>query len=272
MLRWVWWTVVGCLGFVACGGSSLRNDAGNDGSSNDDQSTGGMPGSGGATSGTGGSNGGTTNPTGGRGGTTAGRGGTTSGGGGTTGGRGGTGGEGAGAGEPSTGGDAGGGGRPVCELAGGVTCSFEDSCTVLGCGKAWSHYDENRCGRTGCEETGLCEAGERCVAAPVAGRFDDPCGNQADSCDVTASGCECLYYEECFPSAVCLPVGEFPPDDDCPIAELDCEGLEQAAATLRGYLDGDAFLEPYEPPGNIASSLQACLDAVAARALHVCEE
>jgi hypothetical protein len=156
-------------------------------------------------------------------------------------------------------------------LAGGNTCSFDAACDVLGCGSAWSQYTEGMCVRASCAESGLCEGGERCVAAPVAGRFDEPCGNQADSCDVTASGCECLYYEECFPSAVCLPVDEFPPANDCPIAELDCEGLEQAAETLRGYLDGDVFLEPYDPPGNIASSLQACLDAVAERALDVCE-
>ena len=153
-----------------------------------------------------------------------------------------------------------------------MTCSFDESCAVLGCGTAWSRYDENRCVRADCAGTGLCGAGERCVSAPVGGGFDEPCGNESDSCDVTASGCECLRYEECFASAVCLPIDEFPPEKDCPIANLDCAELERAMATLEAYLDGgsDVFLEPYEAPANLTADLQACFDAVFVRHENEC--
>ncbi|HEX6275848.1 MAG TPA: hypothetical protein VFZ53_22555 [Polyangiaceae bacterium] len=204
---------------------------------------------------------GASNPMGGQGGTTGGQGGR--GGTGPPGGNPSTGGAGARGGESGTGGEAGGGGD-TCTLS-GITCSFRETCDILGCGTAWSHYDEKMCERGSCAPTGTCELGERCVAAPVAGRFDEPCSNLAESCETTASGCECRYHEECFPSAVCLRVDLFPPENDCPIADLDCAELDQADRTLRGYLDGDVFFEPYEPPANVASSLEACRAAVEAR-------
>src|SRR5688572_24806190 len=168
MRAWVWWTaVVGYLGFAACGKSTSDDD--------DDASAHG--GTSGASGSSGSSRGGTSNPDGGRGGMSGGQGGTTAGQGGSGAQGGGTGGDGSQSGEPGAGGDAGGGGAPSCMLAGGVTCSFQAACDVLGCGTAWSQYDAHMCVRTSCAESGLCEAGERCVASPVAGRFNDPCGN-----------------------------------------------------------------------------------------------
>jgi hypothetical protein len=268
-MRWVWWSVVGLVGFVACGGVSIRNDSGDGG---DDGSTGG--GSAGTREETGGASpGGTSSATGGRGITIGGQGGSGARGG--TPSTGGDGGRGAVSGDAGGGGDAGAGagGVSTCELAGGTSCSFAATCAMLGCGTPWSSYDENLCVRANCALTGVCEAGERCVAAPVAGGFDDPCGNQADSCDATAVGCQCVFYEECFPSAVCLPFDAFPPEKDCPIANLNCGELERAAMTLRAYLDGgsERFLEPYQPPANLAASLRSCADAVAARMARVCK-
>jgi hypothetical protein len=126
-------------------------------------------------------------------------------------------------------------------------------------------YDESLCHRTSCEETGTCPAGHRCVAAPVAGRFIDPCRLEVDSCDPSGEACECIEYEECSPGVHCLPVDEFPAEDDCPIADLDCDELEVATLTLEAYLDGSVFFFPYEAPANVASSVQACVDAVEAR-------
>jgi hypothetical protein len=264
MRGWVWWPLVGILGFIACGGTSMRRSAGDDDDRpSDDGSLGGASGSKPVSGGTG-ANGGTGGmskggaPTGGRGGTpaTGGRGGGV-----PQGGVGNTSGDG-GAGEPG-----GGAGAPTCELAGGSTCSAAATCTALGCGMPWSIYDQNLCQRQSCAESGLCEGGERCVIAPVAGGFRAPCHGEADSCEVTANGCECIHYEECTPTAICLSVDEFPADNDCPIGTLDCAGLEQAAATLEAHITGDGFFfpDPYELPGNLAASLEACAQAVGLR-------
>jgi hypothetical protein len=237
MPKRVRWMVLGCLGFVACEGPSGRRDSGDDGgSTNDGHTVGGAPAAGGAAAGTAGATGGALNPTGGQGGT--------------------------------LGGQSGSGGATCAPE--GISCSFREACDILGCGTAWSHYDEKLCERGSCAQSGTCELGERCVAAPVAGRFDGPCSNLADSCERTASGCECRYREQCFPSAVCLLVDVFPPENDCPIAALDCAELDQAERTLRGYLDGDVFLEPYEAPENVASSLEACRADVEARLRAEC--
>jgi hypothetical protein len=246
-----------------------RNSEGDDDSSDDGTSgsagvsgTGGTSGSTGARGGTGGTSKGGSPNTGGRGGTggtpgTGGRGGSV-----PQGGAGNTSGDGGAAGEP--GGSA---GAPMCELAGGSTCSATATCTALGCGMPWSIYDDDLCLHQSCAESGLCEGGERCVIAPVAGDFAAPCHSQADSCERLSSGCECIFYGECSPVARCLSVDEFPPEDDCPIGNLDCAGLEQAAATLEAYIEGDGFLfpDPYELPSNLVASLQACAQAVGLR-------
>jgi hypothetical protein len=255
---------MGVLGLVACGKSASHDD--------DESTGGGTSGSAGTAAGvSGASQGGASQggasqggaiATGGRGGTTGGRGGSVSAGGSP----------GAAGAEAGTGGDAGGGEGPSCTLAGGVSCSFDAACEVLGCGRAWSSYDDAMCVRENCAETGVCAPGKRCVTSPVGGRFDEICRNEADSCDPSGDRCECLYYEECFPSAVCLSDEEFPTSDECPIANLDCTELSQATETVDAYLHGDGFLEPYEPPPNLAASLNACAQAVAERfALH-CEE
>jgi hypothetical protein len=62
----------------------------------------------------------------------------------------------------------------------------------------------------------------------------------------------------------------FPPENDCPIADLDCAELDQAQRILNGYLEGDVFLDPYEPPANVAASLETCRAAVGARMREEC--
>ena len=66
---------------------------------------------------------------------------------------------------------------------------------------------------------------------------------------------------------MCLPSNEFPPEDDCPIENLDCAGLEQAAAAIEAHIEGDVFWfpEPYVLPSNLVASLEACAQAVGLR-------
>jgi hypothetical protein len=260
-----WWAalvVVFVLAVTHCGGSSTRREPAGDGFED-----GGTSGSAGARGGTAGASiGGATNPGGGRGGagaTTAsggrapagGSGGSRAGGGGFAGGDGGDAGSAGSAGEPGC--------TPV--LGSDITdCSREDTCLAVECGEPWSIFDDAGCGRTQCTETGTCPAGERCVPAVVAGKYDDPCFYHPDSCSYSDDECLCAVWEECFPLAVCLPEDEFPPSRDCPIdraaddAPADCFLLSRAVMTLEAYRDGSEFFFPYEPPPVLAASVESC--------------
>ena len=262
-----WWVVAMIAVVVDCGGSSVRRGAagdGGDGGGSEDGGTSGSAGTRGGTAGT--STAGATSPTGGRGGgggTTA-VGGRISGGG--SGGSGNSAGQGADAGDGGVGGGAGAAGAPSCEFAlvGGSDCSREETCQALECGAPWSIYDVGGCGRTECTETGVCPFGERCVPAPVLGKYDDPCFYHPDSCDNFGGPCACSVWEECLPLALCLPEGEFPPSRDCPIdAPIDCVALSQAVETLEAYRDGTEFIWPYEPAPVLSASVESCATRLA---------
>ena len=255
------WAVAVTLVVAQCGGSSLKREEAGDG---DGSAEGGASGSTGARGGTTGNAGaGATNPTGGRGGSGA----TTAGGGRVSGGSGGSSAGGAGDGgngavSGAAGSDGGAAGEPGCTpfLVSPSDCSREDTCRVLECGAPWSLYDAQGCDRTECTETGTCPAGERCVPAPVLGKYDDPCFYHPDSCSIDEDECFCSVWEECIPLAVCLPIAEFPPERDCPIDDpMDCLALAQAVETLEAYRDGTPFIFfPYEPPPALAESVESC--------------
>ena len=227
-----------------------------------DGDVGGTSGAGATTAASGGTFG--TSVTGGKGGTT------TAGGGGGNGARGGTGGKGGTTsgfggdlGGGGTGGDAGGGGdagSSVCdfELTGSTSCGRAQTCEKLECGAPWSSHDATGCRRSQCTETGTCPAGERCVPAPVLGRFDDACYNEIDGCDLDPSGvCFCSAYEECAPLALCVPEDEFPQANDCPLP-VTCSAVEKALSTLTAYRDGTDFFFDYQPPAALATSVERC--------------
>jgi hypothetical protein len=259
MRRRVWWrVVVGLCCFIACGGTSARRGSGADEGSPDGSTSG----SAGASVETGGTpNGGSSNVTGGRGGST---------GGGGASGFGGSGGSSFG-GEPSggTSGDAGAG------AGGETTCHpgpFDNECTravtceIFECGAPWSLYDADGCERTQCTESGVCPTGQRCVPRPVLGRYDDPCFHGLDSCILIDGECDCAYWEECMPLALCVPIEEFPTERDCSFVGTDCAELMTAVETLEAYRDGTAFMPiggPYQPPAPLAASVDACAEKLA---------
>jgi hypothetical protein len=257
MRRWVWWmVVVGLCCFIACGGTSLRRGSGSDDGSPD----GGTSGSAGASAETGGTpNGGSPNATGGRGGSA---------GGGDTSGSGGSAGSSFG-GEPSggTSGDAGAAGEPSCRPGPLFNdCSRAATCEVFECGAPWSLYDAEGCERTQCTDSGSCPSGQRCVPRPVLGKYDDPCFHGPDSCYPSLGECDCSYWEECMPLALCVPIEEFPPERDCSFVGTDCVELTTAVETLEAYRDGTAFMPiggPYEPPAPLAASVEACAEKLA---------
>jgi hypothetical protein len=243
-----WWMMAIVAVVAHCGGSSERRERSGDGDGSED----------GGTSGTGGARGGAAGTS------TAGVGTTMTGGGGVL--RGGSGGY-AGA----AGSDGGAAGEPGCtpRLVGPSECSHEETCRALECGAPWSLYDEEGCERTECTETATCRAGERCVPAPVLGKYDDPCFYHPDSCDLYEGECSCAVWEECLPLAVCLPVAEFPPERDCPIDDpMDCAALAGAVETLGVYRDGTEFFFPYDPPEALDASVESCAMRLA-RALQV---
>ncbi len=267
-----WWAVAVLAVVAHCGGTSVRREDAGDGDGSEDGGTSGTLGARGGTGGTAGID----VPTGGRGGSgsTTPAGGRVSGGGtgGTIGASAGDGGDGAVSG--AAGSDGGSAGEPSCdEDLVPSTCSPEDTCEILECGAPWSFFDARHCRRTECTQTGTCSAGERCVPAPVLGKYDDSCSYGWDSCEHDAEGtCQCIYYEECAPLALCIPEDEFPPSRDCPIEDpMDCFGLSRAVAALEAYRDGTQFFFPYDPPPALAASVEACAERLATALQSECD-
>lgn len=246
---------IGVTGVVASCGKSVR-----DGGGDDDRSS----------AGAGDSGGGSGNASGGRGGATVGRGGSvatggrsgstaTGGFGGTTGGAstGGSGGD-AGCGEPGAAGDpfahcpsTAFGDQPLS------SCTFEATCEALDCGALWSQFDETGCRRRECRAQADCSSGERCLPAVLAGQTG--CYSSVyEECEWYCGECFCSASEDCATVAFCQPAADFPPENDCPVADIACEELWYFRDRVetdfeKGYADDVTF------------SFDACLDAIEER-------
>lgn len=158
-------------------------------------------------------------------------------------------------------------------LAGGIQCSQAAFCEVLGCGKPWSLFDAEGCFRKVCEADEVCPSGQRCVPAPVAGKLDESCFSEYDSCEDSSGRCECSQYEECGSRAVCLSEAEFPAESECPIEGLSCAALRSVAANLARYAEGDGFFFPPAAggaAGTVTDRIEACRTKVDGR-LAGCE-
>ncbi len=209
----------------------------------------------------------------------------------STGGRsGGTGGSGASGGLGATGGAGGGqgasggsGGRPPTGGAGGEagcsveeveedslahcsgtfgdqpvsTCTFEATCTALGCGHPWSQFDLSGCRRRQCTSDTECESDHRCLPAVLAGATN--CYSSVyEDCEPQCGECLCVASSDCSTVAFCQPVATFPPEGDCPVATIDCEELSYFRTLVEVYLEAGYS-------DDINASLEACLDAIANR-------
>jgi hypothetical protein len=144
---------------------------------------------------------------------------------------------------------------PLVEVA---TCSFEQACERLECGKPWSLQGEDGCLRETCTWDEDCSDGERCIPAPVAGAFEEWLTLGCDSCELTTQGqcvCSCLESGDEF-RAVCLPRSEFPPSRDCPIDGLSCAELGAAANVVESYRNIEDLFELAEP-------LDRCIEKIA---------
>jgi hypothetical protein len=92
----------------------------------------------------------------------------------------------------------------------------------------------------------------------VLGKYDEPGFYEPDSCNTIGGSCGCAFYEEAAPLALCIPVSEFPPERDCTFESRDCNAIVRALETVSAYRDGSAFFFPYDPPEDLAQSVEAC--------------
>jgi hypothetical protein len=165
-----------------------------------------------------------------------------------------------------------------CELSDFETaCSPEASCAGLGCGKPWSYFDGELCRRELCFNSSYCSGAERCVATPVAGKFEFPHG-EFDLCNPDASDCSCVcgYFPDGnFWPGACLTDEELPPTE-CPIENLDCSALIAAGEVTDAFL---ALYEDHPDPtelgaggatGDTFEGLQACRQKIEEREFSVC--
>lgn len=158
----------------------------------------------------------------------------------------------------------------VAPLGSRSECSFEDTCRGLSCGSPWSMHDEDGCLRRSCTSSDECDAGERCLPAPVAGRFDDCFGSGSDGCEY-ASGCDCScsFLEDCVQRSVCVSEAEYPVGSafECPVEGMDCDELSRAVEVVRGYIlspGGDGAAPVDNRTGDSAAYSGDALDALRA--------
>lgn len=142
-------------------------------------------------------------------------------------------------------------------------CPFDQTCVALRCGRVGSPFDASGCRRQECRSDGDCGDDERCVAPPLQGVFElcsssvyEAVRNECTACSVVASA-------DCATPAFCESRAEYPPEGDCPIAGLGCNGLFLAQASVLGYLeswdeDDSLFLPLEQCHDRIRDAREAC--------------
>lgn len=123
----------------------------------------------------------------------------------------------------------------------GTTCTEEQACEALECGKPWALQGADGCLRQTCTSASDCAAGERCVPAPVAGEFGSFLTAGCESCEIINGKCACTCLEGASVRAVCLAEEELSPANDCPLAGLTCAHLSGARGVVVDYLSEEAF-------------------------------
>ncbi len=139
-----------------------------------------------------------------------------------------------------------------------ANCSFESACQAVGCGGLWGPYDANMCRRPFCTSSADCASGERCVAPPLLGDFN--CYSDYFSPGTARPDCSCEFEDsECAPRAFCLPVADYPSQDDCPVEGMSCDELAY------GYPAPFDYLSPIISLADGTSDLVVALDACASK-------
>src|SRR5689334_16251616 len=87
-----------------------------------------------------------------------------------------------------------------------TTCTFEDTCEALGCGKPFSALDASGCIREQCRSSDDCSSGQRCVPSVLHG--NDCYSSVIEGCEVECAQCSCLVSADCAQVAYCLPAAD----------------------------------------------------------------
>jgi hypothetical protein len=159
------------------------------------------------------------------------------------------------------GGDAGAGGTdsfaPQCAepLEFKSECSFEDTCTALGCGDGLSPFGKDGCRRF-CSTSDDCGVGERCrYTTLVTNEEECVTGSEVEVCSYQDGECACSITADCIYPSICVDAAQYP-------ASLDCV-LEGASCTALAYLHGNLTYElEQEPVAEFELPASECLAAV----------
>ncbi len=147
-----------------------------------------------------------------------------------------------------------------------TNCSFEAACEAVKCGTLWSAYDANMCRRPLCHSSAECGSGERCIAPPLVGDFNCyfNAENNSDFYEHNLqSDCSCLLeLSECAPRAYCVSAADYPPADDCPVASMTCDQLNDLAFGVVGPFD---WLSPITSAAENTSDLVIALSDCASK-------
>ena len=135
-------------------------------------------------------------------------------------------------------------------------CSFEDTCTALGCGNGVSEFGADGCRRL-CTTSADCGAGERCRHTALVTN-EDECitGGDFDACYYSDGSCYCSQNASCEFPDVCVDATKYPPSQDCVLEGASCRAL----AFLKGSVDG--FLQQPTPDADDVAFATACLQSV----------